>query len=410
MDALGNPPRTRQTARKSTGGCIARLKREPQLQEVERQLATTTMEPATLFSDLPAELIEHIVVQIQFVYHIARAAPTSRAISVAARNAINARQFSGEVVTLAVAVAGDASSGGLAVTPDGCIITGSWDGTVKVWRDGACERTIQAHDELLTVFRGTIESVAVLPGGERFVSVSDDGTAKLWRTLDGMLERIVLVEHGLQPGFTVIVNSVAALLDGVHFVVGLGGGPNCGDVRLYHVDDGTLVHNFQWHQATVWAVAVTPDGHYIISGSDDGFVAVWGVGIKCLLSTCEHNDSVKAVAAMPDSQRILSGSWKEVRVWHVNGTLEKTFTLHNDPRGGRWNWVNALVALPDNHHALSGSEDETIKLFNVNDGAVLRTFKNHTGPVECLALLPDGLRFVSGSDDTTCIVYHGLEP
>ena len=65
MDALGNPRRTNQTARKSTGGCIARLKREPQLQEVERQLATTTMEPATLFSDLPAELIEHIVVQIQ---------------------------------------------------------------------------------------------------------------------------------------------------------------------------------------------------------------------------------------------------------------------------------------------------------------------------------------------------------
>jgi WD40 repeat protein len=84
--------------------------------------------------------------------------------------------------------------------------------------------------------------------------------------------------------------------------------------------------------------------------------------------------------------------------------------LHDDPREARWNWVIALVALPDNHHALSGAEDETIKLFNVNDGDVLRTFKNHTGPVTCLALLPDGLRFVSGSDDTTCIVYHGLAP
>ena len=100
MDALGNPRRTRATCRKSTGGCIARLKREPQLQEVERQLATTTMEPATR-------------------------------------------------------------------------------------RDGACERTIQAHDELLTVFRGTIESVAVLPDGLRFVSGSDDTTC--------------IVYHGLEP-------------------------------------------------------------------------------------------------------------------------------------------------------------------------------------------------------------------
>ena len=71
----------------------------------------------------------------------------------------------------------------------------------------------------------------------------------------------------------------------------------------------------------------------------------------------------------------------------------------------------ALVALPDNQHALSASNDSTVKLFNVNDGAVLRTFKHHTGPVKCLALLPDGLRFVSGANDGTArIVEHGLAP
>ena len=43
---------------------------------------------------------------------------------------------------------------------------------------------------------------------------------------------------------------VAALPDGVHFVVGLGyrwkSGDSEGDVRLYHVD-GTLVHTFKPH-------------------------------------------------------------------------------------------------------------------------------------------------------------------
>ena len=69
------------------------------------------------------------------------------------------------------------------------------------------------------------------------------------------------------------------------------------------------------------------------------------------------------------------------------------------------------MALPDNQHALSGSADSTVKLFNVNDGAVLRTFVHHTAGVRCLALLPDGLRFVSGSMDKTArIVYHGLAP
>ena len=71
------------------------------------------------------------------------------------------------------------------------------------------------------------------------------------------------------------------------------------------------------------------------------------------------------------------------------------------------------MALPDNQHALSGASDATVKLFNVNDGAVLRTFYHHsnvyTGAVTSLALLPDGLRFVSGSwDNTARIVEHGL--
>ena len=45
------------------------------------------------------------------------------------------------------------------------------------------------------------------------------------------------------------------------------------------------------------------------------------------------------------------------------------------------------------------------------EAAVLRTFKHHARPVLCLALLPDGLRFVSGAnDDTARIAYHGLAP
>ena len=71
------------------------------------------------------------------------------------------------------------------------------------------------------------------------------------------------------------------------------------------------------------------------------------------------------------------------------------------------------AAAPDNQHALSGSGDKTVKLFNVNDGAVVRSFLHHShgpyGYVTSLALLPDGRRFVSGSHDKTArIVEHGL--
>ena len=55
----------------------------------------------------------------------------------------------------------------------------------------------------------------------------------------------------------------------------------------------------------------------------------------------------------------------------------------------------------------SAPGDKTVKLFNVNDGAVLRTF-NLRQSVERLALLPDGLRFVYCWGDSAYIAYHGF--
>ena len=110
-----------------------------------------------------------------------------------------------------------------------------------------------------------------------------------------------------------------------------------------------------------------------------------------------RDPSLPAAARRPVYDGVVELGWPD-------GTLDKTLFRELHTRS-----VRALVALPDNQHALAGAND--IRLFNVYDGAVLRTFKHHTDEVSCLALLPDGLRFVSGSGDTTArIVYHGLAP
>jgi WD40 repeat protein len=353
-------------------------------------------EPVKLVTDLPADALSSVLYRLTLAHEIAAVAPTCRSFKIAAGNALKLRPFTGEVVTLA---GHPRAVMCVAAAPDGRVITGSLDRTVKVWRDGACECTIEAHSI-------NLKAVAVLPGGARFVSGSYDRTVALW-TLDGALVCFFEVH---QP-----VKCIAALPDGVHFVVGIGApqtaNRNPAEVRLYHVD-GTVVHAFEGHTFHVTTVAVTPDGQHIISGSSDRTVKVWSVATKSLVSTCEgHISEVSVVAAMPDGQRFLSGGWdRTVLMWLLNGTLEKRFdTLHSER-------VNALVALPDNQHALSAANDLTVKLFNVNDGAVLRTFRNINGAhqtdwVMCLALLPDGRRFVCGSKDKSArIVEHGLAP
>jgi WD40 repeat protein len=365
--------------------------------------ATVADGAVVLLTDLADDALILVLSWLPLVHDVARAAQASRRLKHAAQLVFAVRPF---LPTLGVVHAG-CEVDSVAATDDGHILTGTnWkndagfhQGAVNFYHGNQHVR-IQGH-------QGPVMVVAVLPGGTRFIIGSSDGTAKLF-TFGGELERTFQVVFEDEPYGAVYC--VAALPDGVHFVVGHSNrdltDPNVGQVRLYHVD-GTLVYAFYGHDASVNAVAVTRDGQHIISGSDDELVKVWSVASTSLVSTCDapHSGGVGAVAAMPDGQRFLSsGGNGVVRVWLLNGTLENTFGHHTS-------FVNALVALPDNQHALSGagSIDHNIKLFNVNDGAVLRTFKHHTRPVKCLALLPDGLRFVSGSNDgTSCIIDAGL--
>ena len=79
-------------------------------------------EPAKkVLTDLPADVVQHIVARIQLAHHIARAAPTCKVVSVAARNVIVVRGFSSEVVT------------SLTLLPDGLrFASGSYDKTTRI--------------------------------------------------------------------------------------------------------------------------------------------------------------------------------------------------------------------------------------------------------------------------------------
>jgi WD40 repeat protein len=349
-------------------------------------------------------------------------APTCRALCDAAKLAQKARPFSARLLSL------DANRNDDDVDDDGWrihrsilsvrvaaddrtddrVITGGRDGGINIWRDGECTHNIDEHN----AHGVEIQALAVLPDGASFISAAEDGAVMQWK-LDSSHERTFHV------GGPVI--ALALLPDGEHFVVGFGDTEetehphHCrGDVRLYQFD-GSIVHTFTGHTGSVtWnGLAVTRDGQHIISGAEDDVVKVWSVADKRLLSTCVgHRAMVFAVATTPNEQLILSGSHDtDVRVWLFDGTLVNLFThLHGGAAAGDSRFgacVCALVAV-DNQCALSGSNDHTVKLFSISDGDVLRTFID-TCSIYCLALLPDGLRFVYGADDgTATIAYHGL--
>jgi WD40 repeat protein len=72
--------------------------------------------------------------------------------------------------------------------------------------------------------------------------------------------------------------------------------------------------------------------------------------------------------------------------------LERTLKGHSK-------WVNSVAYSPDGQTLASGSEDNTIKLWNVNTGNLLQTFEGHSKWVNSVAYSPDGQTLASGSND-----------
>jgi hypothetical protein len=112
----------------------------------------------------------------------------------------------------------------------------------------------------------------------------------------------------------------------------------------------------------------------------------------CEQTLTGHSNDVLCVVQLADG-RVVSGSEdKTLKVWNVNtGVCEMTLEGHRDG-------VSCLIQLADGR-VVSGSDDSTLKVWNVNTGVCEKTLKGHSYSVCCLVQLADG-RVVSGSYKT----------
>jgi WD40 repeat protein len=120
-----------------------------------------------------------------------------------------------------------------------------------------------------------------------------------------------------------------------------------------------------------------------------------------LLTLAEHTGEVYAVSVTADGRRAVSGSEdKTVKVWDLeSGEVLRTLIGHTGE-------VYSVALTPDGCRALSGSEDMTLKVWDLESGEALRTLEGHSGFVNAVAVTPDGRRAVSGSGDHTLKVWN----
>ena len=155
-------------------------------------------------------------------------------------------------------------------------------------------------------------------------------------------------------------NSIAFSADGKW----LASGGFFDPIRIWDLATGTVHQTFEDYDWT-YSISFSPNRELLVSGSSRG-VKVWDLATGSLHKTLEgHDDLVKSVAISPDGQWLASGSDdRTIGVWDlVTGSLHKTLEGHDD-------LVRSVAISPDGKWLVSGSIGANIKVWDLTIGTL----------------------------------------
>ena len=167
--------------------------------------------------------------------------------------------------------------------------------------------------------------------------------------------------------------------------------------KLWDAQTGALKQTLSGHSHGVHAIAYSPDGKQLATGSDDKTIKLWDAKTGALKQTLTgHGNAVHTVAFSPDGETLASGSTdKTIKLWDAQtGELKQVLTGHDET-------VKTVAFSPDEETLASGSDDKTIKLWDTETGALKQTLTGHGSGIHAVAFSPDGKTLASGSIDKT---------
>ncbi|MDY7024234.1 MAG: serine/threonine-protein kinase, partial [Cyanobacteriota bacterium] len=121
---------------------------------------------------------------------------------------------------------------------------------------------------------------------------------------------------------------------------------------------------------------------------------------SCLYTLSGHRSAVTSVAFSPTENILASGSQDQtIEIWQLErGKRWYTLTGHQ-------NWVTSIAISPDGKTLASGSRDQTIEIWDLTKGKRWYTLTGHQDSVEVVAFSPKGDILASGSRDRTIEIW-----
>ena len=130
------------------------------------------------------------------------------------------------------------------------------------------------------------------------------------------------------------------------------------------------------HSAAAVSVAFSPDGRFMISGSDDQTVKLWEVSTGREIRTFKGiGSNVTAVAFSPDGLAALSGYMNgTLALWEVS-TGQKMISIKTHSR----TWIQEVAFSADGQKLISCGNDRNVKVYHVSSGMLIKSFGGKQG-------------------------------
>ena len=233
----------------------------------------------------------------------------------------------------------------VAFAPDGLTLAGAGvDRLVRIWdiETGRLLRSLRGHTHDIRSVLYTPERTGVGHGHEA-------RTIRLWNPKTGEPLKLLFTRYDHN------ITSLSLSPDGL-----AGRGSHNKDIKIWEVTTGTelmtLLGKDQYDHHWSVCVAFSPDGRHLASGMDIGKIKIWEV--------------------LPSGEeKILhNGHWQETE---DDSTETRGYFIEDDggfqkPMDYR---IGAMTFTPDAKYLITGSRDQTIKMFEMPEALEHRTLK-----------------------------------